>query len=105
MTQGRNSGRGTSGRGRGPLVADKRYPGGSARKPAKKAPRRKTSAKAKSGWRLFGRRKAVLRPPRKRGLLGWLLMPFQIVLRAIWAVSWRMGVLVGLFLVAAVAYH
>ncbi|MCG7628756.1 PBP1A family penicillin-binding protein [Epibacterium sp. MM17-32] len=105
MTQGRNSGRGTSGRGRGPLVADKRYPGGSARKPAKKAPRRKTSAKAKSGWRLFGRRKAVRRPPRKRGLLGWLLMPFQIVLRAIWAVSWRMGVLVGLFLVAAVAYH
>jgi len=106
MTQGRNSGRGTSGRGRGPLVADRRYSGTVARKPAKKkAPRKASPRKAKPGWSLFGRRKKTRAAPRRRGVIGWLLMPFRIVLRALWAVSWRMGVLVGLFLVAAVSYH
>lgn len=103
MTQGRNSGRGT-GRGRGPLVAEKRNLGGNQRKPAKKAPRKRAPQKAKRGWSLFGRRKTA-RPQRRRGLLGWLLLPFQIVARAIWAVSWRMGVVGGLFLAGAVAFH
>jgi len=103
MTQGRNSGRGT-GRGRGPLVAEKRNLGGSQRKPAKKAPRKRAPQKAKRGWSLFGRRKTA-RPQRRRGLLGWLLLPFQIVARVIWAVSWRMGVVGGLFLAGAVAFH
>jgi 1A family penicillin-binding protein len=103
MTQGRNSGRGT-GRGRGPLVADKRNLGGNQRKPAKKAPRKRAPQKAKRGWSLFGRRKTA-RPQRRRGLLGWLLLPFQIVARVIWAVSWRMGVVGGLFLAGAVAFH
>ncbi|GAB5434246.1 transglycosylase domain-containing protein [Tritonibacter mobilis] len=103
MTQGRNSGRGT-GRGRGPLVAEKRNLGGNQRKPAKKAPRKRAPQKAKRGWSLFGRRKTA-RPQRRRGLLGWLLLPFQIVARVIWAVSWRMGVVGGLFLAGAVAFH
>ncbi|MDF9303893.1 PBP1A family penicillin-binding protein [Tritonibacter mobilis] len=103
MTQGRNSGRGT-GRGRGPLVAEKRNLGGNQRKPAQKAPRKRAPQKAKRGWSLFGRRKTA-RPQRRRGLLGWLLLPFQIVARVIWAVSWRMGVVGGLFLAGAVAFH
>jgi penicillin-binding protein 1A len=103
MTQGRNSGRGT-GRGRSPLVAEKRNLGGNQRKPAKKAPRKRAPQKAKRGWSLFGRRKTA-RPQRRRGLLGWLLLPFQIVARVIWAVSWRMGVVGGLFLAGAVAFH
>lgn len=105
MTQGRNSGRGTSGRGRGPLVAEKRNVGGATRKPAKKATKTRTPRKAKRGWSLFGRRKTKRAAPRKRGLIGWLLMPFQIVLRVVWAVSWRMGVVGGIFLAGAVAYH
>ncbi|NIZ13652.1 transglycosylase domain-containing protein [Phaeobacter sp. HF9A] len=103
MTQGRSSGRGTSGRGRGPLVADKRYPGGGGRKPTKK-PRKPSQRRAKKGWSLFGRRKTP-RTPRKRGLLGWLLLPFALVLRVLWAVSWRVGLVAGVFLAGAVAYH
>ncbi|WP_420004163.1 transglycosylase domain-containing protein [Arenibacterium sp. LLYu02] len=94
MTQGRNSGRGR-------LVAEKRYAGSAAGKP--KTPR-KTSAKSarKTGSWLFGRRKP--RPPRRRGPLDWILWPFAVLLRVVWAISWRMGVIAGLFLAGAVAY-
>ncbi|KUP93347.1 transglycosylase domain-containing protein [Tritonibacter horizontis] len=103
MTQGRNSGRGSQGRGRGSLVADKRYAAGGGRKEVKK-PRRKASASTRKGWSLFGRRKPkVVRKP--RGILGWLLVPVRLVGRVIWAVSWRMGVLAGLALAGAVAFH
>ncbi|TNJ43016.1 transglycosylase domain-containing protein [Phaeobacter sp. B1627] len=103
MTQGRNSGRGAQGRGRGALVAEKRYAATGGR-PAAKKPRRKQPTAPRRGWRLFGRRKA--RPPRRpRGILGWILLPFRVVGRMIWALTWRMGVLAGVFLAGAIAYH
>ncbi len=93
MTQGRNSGRDR-------LVAEKRYASKAAAKP------RKAAAKpARKGWRLFSRKRKQPRPPRRRGLLGWLLWPFGLVLRVLWAIGWRMGALAGLFLAAAVAFE
>ena len=93
MTQGRNS-------GRGKLVAEKRYSGAAAGKPKK--PRKAPAKAARKSGGLFRRRKA--RTPRRRGLIGWILWPFAVLLRVVWAISWRMGAIAALFLAAAVAY-
>ena len=88
MTQGRNSGRGR-------LVAEKRYAGSAAGKPKKPRKAATKPARKKGSW-LFGRRKS--RPPRRRGPLGWILWPFAVLLRVVWAISWRMGVIVAVLL-------
>jgi len=80
-----------NGNKRTPLVAEKRYPtnGPAKKKPApNKAPRKKPAA----------RRKATPKRNKPRGILGWILFPFQWALRIIWAVSWRLGLVVGLII-------
>ena len=70
---------------RAPLVADKRY---SSKTPVKKtAPRRKKKPARK-----------------KRGLLGWLLLPFVWLLRLVWKFTWRMGVVVAALVGLGVFY-
>lgn len=81
-----------SGRGKGRLVADKRYPGKSVKA------RKKTPAKS-------GRKTRRAAPKRKRnifvrlfmGLFGWLF-------RLVWRLFWRSAVVVSLIIAAAVGY-
>ncbi|SDY27882.1 penicillin-binding protein, 1A family [Jannaschia faecimaris] len=72
---------------RKPLTADKRR----AAKPAVKPAARKRRAKP-----------AVRK---KRGLLGWVLWPFKLLLRVVWALSWRGAAIVAILLGAATAYN
>jgi len=79
---------------RTPLVADRRY---GVRKAA-------PAAKARAPRPPRGGRRRT--PPRRpRGLLGWLLWPFRLVLRVIWGVVWRGGLAVSLLLGLGVAYY
>ena len=72
---------------RPPLVADKRYTAKPAtKKPAQPAARRKAAPK-----------KAV-KKTKPRGLIGWLLTPFRWLIRLIWAVSWRIGLVTSLII-------
>lgn len=67
---------------RTPLVADKRYTGRAA--PKKAAPK-KTGPKRTTKPRGRAARSAP------RGLVGWILWPFRLILGAIWAITWRVG--------------
>ncbi|WP_322890386.1 MULTISPECIES: PBP1A family penicillin-binding protein [unclassified Yoonia] len=70
---------------RAPLVAEKRYQGKAApKKPAARKPAPKRTARKSRG---SGRPTTVL---------GWLLWPFRILLRVIWAISWRVGLVAAL---------
>ena len=69
-----------------PLVADRRYDATPA------APEKPTRGR---------RRKAA---PRKRGLLGWLLLPFTFLLRLILRLTWRLGLAFAVILAGAVLY-
>ncbi|PWJ22219.1 transglycosylase domain-containing protein [Jannaschia seohaensis] len=76
-------------RGKGRLVAEKR------RAPLAEPRGRKTRAKT-----------AAAKPARpRRGLLGWVLWPFRVLLRLIWALAWRGAVIVALIVAGAVAYN
>lgn len=80
-----------TGRGRTPLVADKRY--GAAKKPAP-APRKPAPKKRKAA-----------RPRRSRGLIAGLVLGFfGLIWRMVWAVTWRIGVTAGLALAGVVFY-
>lgn len=81
------------------LVADNRYgkrpgkgkaPGKSKAKPRKSPARKKSVASKKQ--------------PRRLGVLGTLLWPFSFALRLIWAAAWRISLVAGLVLAAAVAF-
>ncbi|WP_373635776.1 transglycosylase domain-containing protein [Yoonia sp. SS1-5] len=78
-----------NGKKRPPLVAERRYPA----KPAAKKPTQKKAA-AKPAAK---RRKAAPKA-RKRGVIGWLLFPFEWTFRIIWAVSWRLGLVIALII-------
>jgi penicillin-binding protein 1A len=81
----------TNDRRRAPLVADRRYTGKAAPKkpaPKKPAPRRKQPPKSR----------------KPRGLLGWLLLPFRWLARAVWAVSWRLGLVTALIIGSFAGY-
>ena len=69
-----------------PLVADRRYDATPA------APEKPTRGR---------KRKAA---PRKRGLLGWLLLPFTFLLRLILRLTWRLGLAFAVILAGAVLY-
>ena len=69
-----------------PLVADRRYDATAA---APEKPARRT------------RRKSA---PRRRGLVGWLLLPFTWLLRLILRVTWRLGLAFAVILAGAVLY-
>ena len=94
----------TGTRGRGPLVADRRYPsrggatggsgggsGGGARKPAAKPPKPKAP-----------RRKRAARPRRQHG---FLLGSFLFLWRVFWGVTWRVSAVGALILGGFVAYY
>ncbi len=78
----------TSGKGRGPIVADKRY--GAART---------TSAATKPAAKQTRRRKPTQR--RKRGLIAELL---HLVWRVIWGATWRLGA-VGAMILGGVVFY
>ena len=89
------------GSGRRPLVADRRYPGGSkARHPSRggKGP------KPPAGRSRKGRKPAPRRP--RRGPIGWLLSLVTglllLIWRVVWGVGWRVGLVTGLLLAAAI---
>ena len=86
-----------SGKKRPTLVAERRYPAGQAAK--KKAPAKKKTAKPAARKSSRSSKKA-----KPRGLLGWILFPFQWVLRLIWAFTWRVGLVVGL-IIAGFSYY
>ena len=99
-----------SGKGRGPLVADRRYP-------ASKAPsgaRRGTGGGAKAsggkggGW--FGGGgggrggKPAPKRPAPRGSRNPLVVVLRFLWRIIWGISWRLGVITASILGAAILY-
>ncbi len=84
-----------SGRGKGRLVADRRYPNKSTAQIAK--PKR-TAAKST-------RRKAKARKPRRGGISGFILGMFSWVFRLIWRLTWRATAVVLLLLALAVGYE
>jgi len=74
-----------NGKKRAPLVADRRY--SQKAKPKKAAPKR--------------RRKTATK---KRGLLGWLLLPLVWLVRLIWRLTWRLGLVVAALIGVDVFY-
>ena len=79
----------TSGKGRGPLVADRRYTRSASAAPKKAAPKSQKPARKP-------------RPPRrKRGLVATFLL---FIWRMIWAVLWRATAVGGIVLGCAVMY-
>lgn len=81
-----------SGKGRGQLVADKRY--GAARP---------TAAKASTGGK--PPRKPSGKPPRRHGLVvGLILGLWRLVWRVLWGVTWRAGAVVAMVLALTVFY-
>ncbi len=92
-----------SGKGRGSLVADKRYT------PARQAPARSSgTGKGGTGGGGTPPRKPTRgsgRPPRKRGVIGTLFFGFfGLIWRIVWGVGWRVGFVLGSVLAAAVLY-
>ena len=77
-----------TGKKRGPLVADRRYPKSTtkAKPKARKKPVRKRAA------------------PKKRGIIGWILAPFIWVLRIIWRFTWRISAVVAILVGIGVFY-
>ncbi len=90
----------TSGKGRGSLVAEKRYT------PARQTPSR-SSGGGGSGTppRRPTRGSGSGRPPRKRGPVGRLFFGFfGLIWRIIWGVGWRVAFVAGSILAAAVLF-
>lgn len=77
----------TSGKGRKPLVAERRKPKTTAKPKARRKPARRKSAPRKGNFvtRLIG------------GLLRWIM-------RVIWAITWRVGLVTALLLGSGIAY-
>ena len=87
-----NSGRRT------PLVAERRYKAAPANKAASR------SGGNSGGGRPPRRPRRATAPRRRRGLIGWIAAGIGWVLRRIWAVVWRLGLVGGLALGAWVFY-
>ncbi|HEV8034553.1 transglycosylase domain-containing protein [Yoonia sp.] len=79
-----------NGKKRTPLVADKRY----TAKPAAK----KATGQSKKPAKPAARRKAAPKRAKPRGVIGWILAPFRWMIRLIWALSWRVGLVTGLII-------
>jgi penicillin-binding protein 1A len=80
---------------RTPLVADRRYPG--------RATPKKTVQKPASPKRPSRRRTAATRS-RPRGIIGWILWPFAVILRVIWGLTWRIS-LAATVVVGGIAFY
>ena len=88
-----------NGKKRTPLVAERRYHTKSSSKTKAAAkPKPKPAAKRKP------KPKTAAARPAKRGILGWLMLPFILVFRLIWAFTWRAGLAVTLIIVGASLY-
>ncbi|WP_055083114.1 transglycosylase domain-containing protein [Jannaschia donghaensis] len=72
------------------------------RKPLTADKRRTAKAAARPPARKRRRAKAA---PKPRGVLGWLMLPFRLLLRLAWALSWRGAAILGLILAGATAYN
>jgi len=91
-----------SGRGKPPLVAEKRYsrqaPADKPARPAARRAPRKRSGRGSGGGR----------PPRKPGVLGWLAYvvrtAIRVFFRLVWGIGWRVGAVSALVLGASVLY-
>ena len=87
-----------SGKGRGSLVADKRYT------PARQTPAR-SSGSGGTPPRRPARGSGSGRPPRKRGPIGRFVFGLLgLIWRVVWGIGWRVGVVVGSVLAAAILY-
>ncbi len=76
-----------SGKGRGPLVAERRY--------ASKAPAKKAAP---------ARRRAPRRKPPRGGILGFFAGIVRLLWRLVWGAAWRAGLVVALILACATWY-
>ncbi|SFS21851.1 transglycosylase domain-containing protein [Yoonia litorea] len=81
---------------RSPLVAEKRYPAGSAAKKKKAAPKKPAKTRRT--------RRAATRRSKPKGFIGYLLLPFRWLFSLIWAFTWRIGMVVAL-IVAGFSFY
>ncbi|MBW7922964.1 MAG: PBP1A family penicillin-binding protein [Rubellimicrobium sp.] len=94
------------GKGRGPLVADRRYPAGGGTRGGgggKGAPPRREARSRRRTRRSPAPRRA------RRGPIGWIIALVAglvlLIWRIIWGVGWRLGLAVALILAAAVTFY
>ncbi|SFJ75337.1 transglycosylase domain-containing protein [Jannaschia pohangensis] len=69
------------------------------------ADKRKTTPPPRAGAAKTPKRRAAKPRAARRGLFYWLFWPFRILLRVIWALSWRGAFIVAALLVAATLYN
>ena len=84
-----------TGKKRSALVADKRYSGG------KPGPKGAAGAPPQNGRRSARKSRS---PRRRRGLLGYLLLPFAFLANLAWRLLWRGAFVVAVLILAAVGY-
>jgi penicillin-binding protein 1A len=85
-----------------PLVADKRYPQGSRKAGTSPTTKRSTPRKAKAAPR---KRKTTRRSSGGGGgIIGFFRRLIGWILRLIWAITWRVGAVFGLFIALWVGY-
>ncbi|QQA42604.1 transglycosylase domain-containing protein [Pelagovum pacificum] len=91
---------------RGPLVADKRYGGGSGKGSSGRGSSGKRSSSTRKPKRTQSRRTKSRRP---RGPLGWIAAIVSFVFgwffRLIWRLTWRLGLAVCLLIALGVGYY
>ena len=93
----------TSDKGRGPLVADRRYPA---------TPQKRAASGGGGNGAGRGKPPGPKRPPRKPArprrqhglILGAILGLWSLIWRTVWGVSWRLGLVAGLGIGAVVLY-
>lgn len=86
-----------SGRGKGRLVADRRYPG-------KKTPAKTPAAAAKPKKTTTSRRKAAAPRRARNPVVAFVLGIFGFVFGLIWRILWRVTAVVAIVLALAIAY-
>lgn len=79
-----------TGKGRGPLIADRRYPAAKTTRTQAGAPR--GGGGSGGGGPKKPAPKKAPRARKRRGLLGWLILwPLSVLWRILWGVGWRVG--------------
>ena len=95
-----------SGRGKGRLVADRRYTATSSKSTGSGSPDKGSRKPASGGGNGSGRRPARRKPPSRRNpLVALVLGLFRWVVRILWTVTWRVGTVALLLLAAGVGYY
>ncbi len=92
-----------TGKGRGPLIADRRYPAAKTTRTQAGAPR--GGGGSGGGGPKRPAPKKAPRAPKRRGLLGWLILwPLSVLWRILWGVGWRVGFVAATVLFFVVMY-